>query len=194
MATVTAGSAGNLSSFGVVNEAEQQLLQSEAEEKKIQKSSVQYKQKALEKYHEQKIDNLQERLKALAGGHGGCIKFLKVISFVAMAIAAPITGGASLALEGAALAAMTIATAALTAIGKITDALIQLEEAMKDKKLILNQAEGLQIMAIIDETKKWIEDSKSQLKEAGEREQESFDEFYQMLQNLEASFQTMLNA
>lgn len=183
---------GNISAFGVVNEAEQQLLTSEAEEQKVRKSSVNDKKEVLQKHREERIDNLQDRIKMLGQGQSGCLKFLKIITLVGSALSAPFTFGSSLGLSLAITSAIRIASAVLTGVGAITSGLEQLKEAMREKKILLNKSEGQQILALISETEKWIEDEKSQLTDSNRREKESLDEYKQTLKDLEGSFQSMI--
>ncbi len=175
---MTTIAASNLSSFGVINEAEQQILNSEGEEKKTQKASVNDQQKSVQKFHEQRQENIEKRLHMLASGHAGCLKFLKIITMVVSAIAAPVTGGASLGIGGAVVA--------------IIDSLGQLKEAIKQKKLVLNQADGQQILELIQETQKWIDDSKSHLNDSNTRERGALDQYSQQLLDLETSFKTRI--
>lgn len=188
MTTVTSN---GISSFGVLNEAEQQLLTSENEEKKIKKTTIKTNEKFLDKKRQERIDNLEERLEMLGKGRSGCLKFLKIFTIVVSVVSAVFTGGASLSAL-AISAAVRIASAAVMAIGAITTGLEQLKEAMGQKKIILNQAEGQNILAIIMETEKWIEDEKSQLKESQIREQESLEEYKHSLKDLEESFKSMI--
>lgn len=182
---MTPVAASNLSSFGVVNEAEQQILTSEGEEKKTQKASINDQKKSVEKLHEQRQENFEKRLHMLASGHAGCLKFLKVITMVASAIAAPLTAGASVGIA-------TAVIAALTAVSGIVEGLGQLEEAMQQKKLVLNKAEGQQILMLIQDTQKWIDDSKSHLDDSNTRERDALDQYSQQLIDLETSFKTMI--
>ncbi len=193
---MTVLASNNISSFGVVNEAEQQILISYEEDNKAAKTSVKYKERALEKFREERIENLQDRLNMLAQGQGGCLKFLKAIVCVAAAVSSVISGGTSLGLLATASAltsAMTIASAALSAIGAITQGLEQLHEALKQKKLILNDAQGQQIMAIINETQKWIEDEKNLLDGVHQDQKQSLEEYKLNLKDLEESFSAMIN-
>lgn len=192
------GAPNKISSFGVVNEAQHQILQSQDEDKKIHRSSVRDKQKLLERKREERIENLEERLKALASGRGGCLKFLQVISIVAAVVAAPISGGSSLGLglglSSMMTAATAIASAALGAIGALTEGLMMLKDAMKQKRILLNAAEEKMIMSIINETEKWVEDEKAALDHSNEQERESLEEYKSMLQDLERSFEAMIKA
>ena len=174
------------SSFGVVAEAEQQILTSQNEEMKAAKTSVKYKEKVLEKSREERIENLQDRIKSLASGHSGCLKFLKIITFVASVVTIPFTGGASLTLAAA-------VSAILAAVGGIVSGVGQLLDALQQKKLILNQAQGQQILAIMQETKKWIEDEQNILKEASEDQKQTLEGFKMTLNDLEESFSAMVN-
>lgn len=174
----------SISSFGVVAEAENQILISEHEKARAAKTSIKTKKESLEQQRQERIDNLQERLKMMASSHGGCLKFLKVITLVASVISTPFTAGASASLA-------TAVSAILSAVGGIVTGLEQLKEAMKQKNLLLNQAEGQQILAIITETKKWIEDEQNLLQEASQSQRESLEEYKFMLSELEESFSTM---
>lgn len=171
-----------ISSFGIVNEAQQQILQSLNEDKKIRKSSIQDKQKILERKREERIDNLEDRLKALASGRSECLQFIKVVTIVASAVAAPLTGGTSLGI-GLGLV--------IGAIGAVSEGLMQLKAAMKNKEIVLNRAEEKTILAIINETEKWVEDEKTALEHSNERERLSLEEHKAMLQDLEGAIGSM---
>lgn len=187
------GPTNTLSSFGVMTEVENQLLKSENENKKVQKTVIESKTEDLKHKRQERIDNLQERIKMVGQGQSGCLKFLKIVTIVASAVMAPFTAGASMGLTAGTTAALQIATAALSAIGAIVGGLEQLQEALKQSKLTLNQAEGQQILAIITETKKWIEDEQNLLQEATQNQRESLEEYKFMLSELEESFSTMNN-
>lgn len=178
-----------VSSFGVVNDVEQQLLKSQNGDFKTNKSSINYKKTSLQKQREDHLKNLQDRIKMAAHGQNGCLKVLKVVTIVAGAVGAAFTGGASL--MGAVSATALITTAAIGAAGKIVDGLQQLEEAMKEKKLMLNEAQSKQIMGLIEETKKWIDDEKVHSDDLNQEQSQSLEEFASTLADLEQSFSAM---
>ncbi|MDO8518800.1 MAG: hypothetical protein Q7T11_01395 [Deltaproteobacteria bacterium] len=183
--------ANGVSAFGVVQEAENQLLSSEMEDRKVRKSAVNDKKEILHKSREERIENLHDRIKMLGSGGNRCLKFLKAITMIASIVATPFTAGASLSLI-ALSTAMTVAMAVVPALAAVTKGLEQLKEAMHQKKLVMNKSEGQQILAIIAETEKWIDDEKNQLNDSNKREKDSLDEYRQTLKDLEESFQTMI--
>lgn len=205
MATMnmTSISPSPISSFGISAEVEQLLLKSQSEDMKSSKANVKAKGTFIEHKREERIQNLQDRIQALAQGQNGCLKFLKVAAIVGGAIAGVVSAGATVAATAAAIAAsaaitttttMTaaaIVSAALGGIEQITNGLLQLQEALKQKKLVLNSAQRQQIQMIITETKKWIEDEKSNLENITSSQKQSLDNFHQTLSDLEESFKAM---
>lgn len=182
----------NVSAFGVVNESFQEILRAEAEDRKISKSTIRDRERELHQYREERIKNLEQRLKMLAGGRKGCYKYLKVITIVVGALAAPFTGGTSLAGATAITMALTIAQAALSVASAITGGLEKLKNALHQKKIMLKQSEGEQILALIEETNKWMEDEKAQLSQGQERKRASLEEQSQTLKELDNSFRGII--
>lgn len=180
-------------SFAIASDVETQILMSGAEDQKISKSTISDRSKILQKDRQEHMKNLEERIKQMAHGHGGCLKFLKVVSMVVGAIAAPISMGSTAALSAGLMAAMQVTTAVAGALGALTSGLDQLKQAAQAKKILLNQAEGQQILSLIDEAQKWIEDEKSHTQENQRQENESLDQYKATLKDLEQSFQTMIN-
>lgn len=190
MTIISADAPSNV--FAIAADVEAQILRSTAEDQKVAKTSVNDKSEILRKNREERIHNLEEHLRMLSGGHGGCLKFLKVVSIVASAVAAPLSFGSSLGLGAAVTSAMQIATAVMGGLSAITMGLDQLKEAARAKKILLNQADGRQILAIIDETQKWVEDEKKNIQEYAARDRRSLDLYKNTLKDLEQSFQTMI--
>ncbi|HBF12830.1 MAG TPA: hypothetical protein DDW49_05500 [Deltaproteobacteria bacterium] len=172
----------NAIGFGVLNQAEQQILRNEAETQKSQKSEIRTKNSFVQKKREERIQNLQDRLKMMSQGHGGCLKALKIIATVAAVVAAPFTGGTTLA----------IIVAVTAVLNTVATQLEQLKIALQQKNIVLNKAEGAQISAFIEETQKWVEDEKMNLHASKKKETQSLEEYQQTLRDLEHSIQSMI--
>lgn len=176
-----------ISSFGILNQAEQEILKSENETKEVYKSSIETNKSFLEQKRQERIDNLEERLRLLAKNNGGgCLKFLKVISIVVAAVTAPLSGG---------LLSLPLAKAVslvLNAISSVVEGLEKLKAAMHQKEILLNQAGGQDLLRLIQETSEWIDDEKKFLDESNIREKESLEAYRQSLRDLEKSFESMI--
>lgn len=185
-----------LSTFSTINDATHSLINNQREIQKSHKSKINDHQKHLKQKREERLQNLEDRLRQVSQNHKGCMKSLRVISIVITSLAGFASMGTALPGLGGALSAMKIASKTIFAISESLNQLIggleELKEASQQKKLLINEAHAKEILAIIQETEKWIEEEKEGLKTSQKKEKRILEEHQSKLIELEKSYQSML--
>lgn len=173
------------SSMAIAAEVHTQMVASNAEDSKVQKNRVKSKHEEIKQQRQERLDNLEERIKLLAKGNNKCLKALKAITMVLAIAAAPFTGGSSVAIAIAVCSAV---------IGALAKGLEVGQKGKKDKKLALNAADTKEITAIIQLTEKILNEEKSRLGQTNKRQSNAIEEYQQQLQDLQLGYEQLIRA
>ena len=167
------GTNSSLDVYSLINRAIGSLEEGHAEDIKSSKISVKANKKAIEEKRQERLDKILDNLRHLS--RGKCLGFLKFVVKVFEMVAAPISGGASLALNLG---------------GILLNGLNRLQQAKNQKNYLLSKEDEAILKRVIDEVKELFDDEIQQIKQADERHQRELVEMKQAIEqvNQERSF------
>ena len=155
--------------LGLLNRAMGDIESGKAEENRSSKISVQGNKKFLEEKRQERLDKILENLKGIH--HGKCLGFLSFIVKGFATIAAPFSGGASLALNLG---------------GLLVNGLDRLQQAKAQKNYLLSKADEEMLGQIIAEVSKLFDD---EIKIAEQGEEQNRRELVRMKEAVEQAAQ-----
>ncbi|HLD44740.1 MAG TPA: hypothetical protein VJC18_04840 [bacterium] len=164
---ITTNSTNSIDIEGLANNVMNDLSDGDINDKKVIKACIQSERNALKTKRAERIKNLEEQLRGVAGGGGKCIKILKPIAKVLDFISKPLS---------------------LLSLGKLDiglgSALKNIEEAKKQGKLTGLKIDEQGIMRAIEGVKKYLTDNVASLDSQEQSVQQQVNTILKMLDDI----------